>query len=238
VIQKPFWECHWWSHREDVMNELREAVAKASRGEVVRYDTEVRMAEDSRLTIDFMIVPVRDADGTITHLIPSGVDVSDRVRAEQEIKNASAKLRVLFDQAFYYTGLLDLDGNLTDINDAALKPFDFERKDVIGLPFWKTPWWKDQHESQKKLQSGFAEVLNGEVYHEELAFVERAIDSALAPNTTCSIPTIAAVARQIGQGSPVANNQHPKSFVFSTDEHADAIATTSACKAGFRVERT
>lgn len=86
VIGKRFWECYWWSHDEDLVTQLKDAISRSLQGELVRYDVEVRMAGDSRLEIDFMLTPVKDAEGNVTHLIPSGVDVSERTRAEREVQ--------------------------------------------------------------------------------------------------------------------------------------------------------
>lgn len=92
VIGKPFWECYWWSHDETLVKNLKAAIITALQGELVRYDVDVRMAHDSRLTIDFMLAPVNDANGVVTHLIPSGVDISERKFAEQEVQQRVSQL--------------------------------------------------------------------------------------------------------------------------------------------------
>lgn len=92
VIGRPFWECYWWSHDAQVVGDLKAAIATALQGEVVRYDVEVRMAGDSRLMIDFMLAPVKDPDGRITHLIPSGIDISERKWVEREVQQRIAQL--------------------------------------------------------------------------------------------------------------------------------------------------
>ncbi|MCA9127928.1 MAG: PAS domain S-box protein [Planctomycetales bacterium] len=92
VIDKPFWECYWWSYDSKVVEQLKTAIATALNGEVVRYDVEIRTAGDSRLMIDFMLAPVTNEDGNITHLIPSGVDISERKFAEVEIQHRVAQL--------------------------------------------------------------------------------------------------------------------------------------------------
>src|SRR5262249_6790493 len=83
VRGKKFWDTYWWNYSDEVREQLRAACARASRGEVVRYDVVVRMARDTRMTIDFQVAPLRDEEGRITHLIPSGVDVTERRRVEQ-----------------------------------------------------------------------------------------------------------------------------------------------------------
>ena len=93
VIGKAFHECYWWSYGdESVVQQLQEAILKAKQGETVRYDVVVRMAGGSRMTIDFMLSPVRDADGQVTHLIPSGADISQRKKAEQSLIEQANKL--------------------------------------------------------------------------------------------------------------------------------------------------
>lgn len=92
VIGRPFWECYWWSYDPQVVKDLKAAIATALQGVVVRYDVEVRMAGDSRLTIDFMLAPVKDAEGRVTHLIPSGIDISERKWVEREVQQRVAQL--------------------------------------------------------------------------------------------------------------------------------------------------
>jgi signal transduction histidine kinase/CheY-like chemotaxis protein len=50
------------------------------------------MAGGALVTIDFQISPLRDSEGTITHLIPSGVVVEERVQAEAELRRLNAEL--------------------------------------------------------------------------------------------------------------------------------------------------
>ncbi len=170
VVGKHFANCPWWTYDATLANEMRDAMERAFTGEVVRFDVGLYSTTGTPLMIDFMLAPVHDQHGEIEFLIPSGVDISDRYAAEQQARIASAKLRVLFDNVFYYTGILDLDGNLLDINESALKPFGISRESMVGLPFWETHWWRDQPDSQAKLRQNFAVALRGETYREELPY--------------------------------------------------------------------
>jgi PAS domain S-box-containing protein len=84
VLGKPFDETYWWSWSPDVQGQLRAAIVKAARGESSRYDVRIRLSADRYMTIDFMLVPMRDPSGRITHLIPSAIDITDRIRAEEQ----------------------------------------------------------------------------------------------------------------------------------------------------------
>jgi PAS domain S-box-containing protein len=92
VIGKPFWDSYWWSYDASVQAHLKDAVARAASGEVVRYDVRVRMAGGELVTIDFQIAPLRDDEGRITHLIPSATVIEERVRAQNELKELNATL--------------------------------------------------------------------------------------------------------------------------------------------------
>ncbi|MCM2374301.1 PAS domain S-box protein [Aporhodopirellula aestuarii] len=97
VIGKKFWDCYWWNFDEEPVANLQVAVQRAAAGEVVRYDVDVRMAGDTRMTIDFMLSPVRSSDGSITHLIPSGVDISERRAAEAAVIDREQFLTLALD---------------------------------------------------------------------------------------------------------------------------------------------
>ncbi len=78
VIGKPFWDCYWWSFDATVQDQLRDAVRRATAGQSIRYDVEIRIANDCRMIIDFQLLPHFDATGNVDFLIPSGVDITDR----------------------------------------------------------------------------------------------------------------------------------------------------------------
>ena len=86
VIGRKFWECPWWTH-DPVQQRLIEGWCQQARGgETIRHDTVARTAGDGRMDVDFMLVPLFDATGAVTHLIPSGVDISDRKRVERALR--------------------------------------------------------------------------------------------------------------------------------------------------------
>lgn len=81
LIGQPFWDCYWWNFDADTKDRLKQAIASAAQGKLVRYDAEIRVAGDQRLWIDFQISPVLDPSGRVIELIPSGVDITDRKHA-------------------------------------------------------------------------------------------------------------------------------------------------------------
>jgi PAS domain S-box-containing protein len=98
VIGKPFWDTYWWSYSDAVREWLQEACQRVAAGDIVREDVVVRMAGDTRMALDFMLVPMRDDDGVITHLIPSAIDISDRQAAQRRIESALRERTVLLQE--------------------------------------------------------------------------------------------------------------------------------------------
>jgi PAS domain S-box-containing protein len=79
----PFWEASWWSYSAEAQARVRASVEAAARGETVRFDVPVRFSGDRLLMTDFQIAPLRDDNGEIVQLIPSGFLIEDRVQAER-----------------------------------------------------------------------------------------------------------------------------------------------------------
>jgi two-component system CheB/CheR fusion protein len=96
LIGKPFPDCSWWQTTEATRDRLRQAIAAAARGAVVRYDVEIATAAGP-IIIDFQLSPYRDHAGQIVYLIPSGVDITERVRARASLQEALHSLEIALD---------------------------------------------------------------------------------------------------------------------------------------------
>ncbi len=90
-------------------------------------------------------------------------DVSARVRAERALADSERRFRAVFDQEFQYVGILAPDGTLLEVNQTALGIAGAERADILGLPFWDTPWWSHSEEVRERLRSAIAKASLGEL---------------------------------------------------------------------------
>ncbi|MGC9986442.1 MAG: PAS domain S-box protein, partial [Polyangia bacterium] len=93
-VNKPFWETRWWQGNEVRVQQLKDAVARAARGEFIRYEVEVQGAGDTTTSIDFSLKPVFDSHGRVTLLVPEGRDITHRRLAESQKQAAIEALRV------------------------------------------------------------------------------------------------------------------------------------------------
>jgi diguanylate cyclase (GGDEF)-like protein/PAS domain S-box-containing protein len=97
VIGRPFWHAHWWRISSQARRQLRSAVARAAKGELVRYDVEVLAgaAGSATIPIDFNVRPVCDRDGNTAFLVVEGRDIAEKQAAEIELAAQAAELRGL-----------------------------------------------------------------------------------------------------------------------------------------------
>ncbi len=92
VLGKKFWECAWWRHDTEQEQRIKDYVGHASAGATVHQDVVVRAADGRRLDIDLMLTPVFDSEGCVTHIIPSGIDISERKRVENALRENERRL--------------------------------------------------------------------------------------------------------------------------------------------------
>ena len=92
VIGRPFWEMPWWSPTTEVQRCLRDALAQASRGKLVRNELVVRDRNGTMATIDFSLKPVLNEQGETILIIPEGRDITDSKRAQEELQQRQQEL--------------------------------------------------------------------------------------------------------------------------------------------------
>jgi len=83
ILDRPFWECGWWNRSPDVQAWVRNAVEQAVSGEPFRGESRYFWGDGSEHVVDFACMPIRDASGRVVVVIPTGMDITERVQAEQ-----------------------------------------------------------------------------------------------------------------------------------------------------------
>ena len=122
-------------------------------------------------------LPVRDGHGTVSRWVGSVTDVDDIVQAEEALRESEQRFRAIYDQTYEFIGLLTPDGILIDVNHTALAFRGLQRSDVIGKPFWETPWWDISQELREKVRTAIAKAATGEFVR--LRAQHRAQDGAI-----------------------------------------------------------
>jgi len=134
VMGRPLWLTPWWTHDLLLVNWLEDAVARVAGGETVRRDVVVRMAGDTRMDVDFMLAPLLDDRGTVTHLIASGIDISARRASERALARSEDRFRRAFEGATIGMGLIDADGRIALANESMARMFGYTQDELASLP--------------------------------------------------------------------------------------------------------
>lgn len=126
VIGKPVWECYWFMYSEEIRHQVKQAVQRASSGEFVRQNLEVRGSDGIEI-IDFSIRPITDNNEDVRLLIPEGRLISERVQYKERldvynrvlrhnIRNQLTTINVFTNQIAQTTD----DPRITDLTDRVL----------------------------------------------------------------------------------------------------------------------
>ncbi|MHB1036795.1 MAG: PAS domain S-box protein [Pirellulales bacterium] len=83
-------------------------------------------------------------------------------RLYREKYEVERKYRAILDQTFEFIGLMKPNGTLIEANRAALAFAGIREADVLGRPFWETPWWTHSPEMQDRLRKAIEAAARGE----------------------------------------------------------------------------
>lgn len=120
VLGRKFWACPWWTYDAAVSDRIRDAVAAGAQGASRRFDVVIRTRNEGRMIIDFMLTPLLDSAGRVERLVPSAVDITDRVRMEEGILGQERRLRMALAAARMTTWEWDLVSNAIRYSDNAV----------------------------------------------------------------------------------------------------------------------
>jgi two-component system CheB/CheR fusion protein len=186
VLNKPFWKAYWWDYDPAVQAQLRAAIVEAAAGTSSRYDVKVRIAPDHFIFIDFQLVPVLGADGKVAELVASGVDISDRLHAEDAVQQNAERLSRTLDGVSSLVGLLDVKGRIIDLNAVALAHAATSKTQLLGTPFQDSPWFEGLPESRDQAIDFMVRAAKGESCRADLLYrsgdgLIRRVDFSIVP---------------------------------------------------------
>lgn len=95
------------------------------------------------------------------------------------------RLRATFETSFIYQGFMDVDGTLRDANERSLEGIRCRLEDVVGRPFWQTPWFSGTPGVEERIRFAVAAAARGETVREvvelDLPIGRRRFDFSLRP---------------------------------------------------------
>jgi PAS domain S-box-containing protein len=137
VLDRPFSETPWWRGSEEMKARIRFATDQAASGRIFREELRYWVADGSERIVDFAMHPIRDQSGAVVFLHPTGIDITERKRAEAALRESEQRLRWLAsivetsDDAIVSK---NLDGVITSWNRGAERVFGYAAEEAIGQP--------------------------------------------------------------------------------------------------------
>jgi PAS domain S-box-containing protein len=101
-------------------------------------------------------------DGKPVKIFGTIQDITERKQAEEALQESERNFRAIFDQTYQFIGLMTVDGTLIEANRSALEYAGVREREVIGKPFWDTPWWAHSPELQNRLKDTVKQAARGE----------------------------------------------------------------------------
>ena len=137
VVGRPFWECGWWRLNKDAQRKIRAATAQAAQGTPYREELLYHWADGSERVVDFSLHPVRDDQGRVIFLHPTGTDITERKQTEEELRNARAELEKRVEERTAELNkanesLRDLSARLLHLRDQEARRIARELHDSVG----------------------------------------------------------------------------------------------------------
>jgi PAS domain S-box-containing protein len=86
VLGKPFWQTGWWQGSKEVQDKIRAATIGAAEGTAYRETLTYYWADGSEHLVDFSLHPIRDHEGKILFLHPTGIDITELKQAEEKYR--------------------------------------------------------------------------------------------------------------------------------------------------------
>ena len=102
-----------------------------------------------------------------------------------QLESNEAQMRAIFETSHQYQGLLNSHGDVLYANKTSLAGIRADAADVIGKPFWETPWFSATEGIPDAIRNAFIAVMNGQEVTTEirlhLPIGERYFDFAMRP---------------------------------------------------------
>jgi two-component system sensor kinase FixL len=144
--------------------ELPEFLARVREGQSVDHQQTIRRAKDGRLiTVVLTVSPIRDGSGTIVGAATIARDITERIRAEAELRTSEMRWRSIVESAIDGIVVIDQRGSIEAFNPAAERLFGYGEAEVLGcnVSMLMPSPYREEHDGyiSKYLESGVAKII-------------------------------------------------------------------------------
>ncbi|MFK5971885.1 MAG: PAS domain S-box protein [Flavobacteriaceae bacterium] len=118
-------------------------------------------------------IPLFNAKSEVEGIIGISLDISDIRKTQLDLEEKERYFRSIFNSSYQFTGILDIDGTLLEINDTALDFAGLKAKDLIHKKFWDAYWWPVPDYIKDGLKQIIEAAAQGEFMRSEIVVLDK-----------------------------------------------------------------
>lgn len=117
VIGKALWDCHWWRNSPQfpsLQGQLQKSVQQVAKGELSRYQVQIRNKNQQLITMDFCFKPILNREGKVVYILTEGRDITEFTKTQKQNLNQNqlennSLLKAVINATDDLTAVLDTD---------------------------------------------------------------------------------------------------------------------------------
>lgn len=136
-----------------------------------RANVELVCKDGRTLQMECQGTGIPDENGNFSSFLIIQRDITEREQAATALAESERRFRAIFNSTFQFIGLLNPDGIVLEANQTSMDFIGQSDDDVIGKPFWETPWWTHSKDAQEQLKTAIREAASGKTVRFETEHV-------------------------------------------------------------------
>lgn len=167
-------------HPDDIGETRKLLAASRSEDPVVKFENRHRCKDGSYRTLSWFAVPEGD------RIYASARDVTDDRIADEALRQAQARQRILSESSYQLQALMGLDGTILEVNTTLLEAIAATRDEILGTSVWDAPWFVRTEGVPSLVREWVETARNGTTTRREISLVlptgeERHYDFSIRP---------------------------------------------------------
>jgi PAS domain S-box-containing protein len=131
------------------------------------FDIRLYPSRDGGISVYFQDITAKKATEASLQRLNETLEQQVQERT-LEVQNKEARLRTVFETSFTYQGAMTPDGILLDANATSLSGIGARLEDLVGRPFWDTPWFTGTPGMADEVRAAIPLVARGETVRREI----------------------------------------------------------------------